>query len=81
MNSEQLGDVADSEAGAHEGADRGSGLFVAHSQSLEKLIEAIRRQLGVANRVRDVAVPEVVLYRSGLVPIIREFVTAGVSRM
>lgn len=39
---------------------------------LPKIPEPIRRQLGVPHRVLDVLVPQVVLDRPGVVPVVRQ---------
>src|SRR5262249_40752191 len=46
---------------------------------LPEPIEAVRAQLGISHRVRDVAVAEVVLQRAGIDAVIGELEAAGVS--
>src|SRR5215472_12112878 len=43
-----------------------------------KALEAICRELGIADRMLDVSVPEVVLQGAGVLPIVRELEAAGV---
>src|SRR5215467_10096688 len=45
-----------------------------------EVLEAGRRQLGVAHRVLDVAVPEISLQRTGIDAVIGEFEAAGVPQ-
>jgi hypothetical protein len=44
-----------------------------------KILEPLRRQLGVSNGVLDILVPEISLQRPCVVPFIRERVSAGVT--
>ncbi len=45
---------------------------------LPKSLEPLRTELGVAHRVRDVPVPEVLLDRARVVPFVGELVAGGV---
>jgi hypothetical protein len=53
----------------------------AHSNSLPpKPLEAIGRQLGVEHRVLDIAVPQIVLDGTGIVPIIGKLEPTGMAQ-
>ena len=43
-----------------------------------EIFEPVRRHLGIPNRVHDVLVAHVMLERSGVMPVVGEFVTGGV---
>jgi hypothetical protein len=45
-----------------------------------KILEPLRTQLGVAHRVRDIPVPEVLLDRARVVTLVRELVAGGVAQ-
>jgi len=47
---------------------------------LPEIREAVRRQLGVAHRMLDVLVPEIGLERAGVVTLVGELESAGVSK-
>jgi hypothetical protein len=45
---------------------------------LPEILESIRSHLGVSNRVHDIFVANIVLERSGVVPVVSELVARGV---
>ena len=47
---------------------------------LPEPVEPIRREVGIACRVRNVLVAEIVLYRSRIVAIVRELVAASMAQ-
>ena len=51
-----------------------------HISILPKPLEALRTELCIAHRVRDVAVTQVLLDRARVVTVIRELVAGGVSQ-
>lgn len=53
--------------------------FVTLNSIFPKSLESLWTQLGVAHRVRDVLVPEVLLDRSRVVPLVRKLVAGRVT--
>jgi hypothetical protein len=52
---------------------------LARALVLPKILEPLGRQLGVSNRVLDIFVPEVMLERPRVVPVVGELEPAGVT--